>query len=74
MTPAQSTLDITVNGEAIRLAVSRLPDALSEMGYDPEQPGIAVAVNLSVVPRSEWDETELDEGDQVDIVGARQGG
>ena len=74
MTQAQSTLEITVNGESVRVAASRLPDALCEMGYDPEQPGIAVALNMSVVPRSEWDETELGAGDRIDIVGARQGG
>ena len=74
MTPAQSTLDITVNGESVSLTASLLPDALCEMGYDPEQPGIAVALNMSVVPRSEWNEVELGDGDRIDIVGARQGG
>ncbi len=36
--------------------------------------GIAVAVNAAVVPRSEWETTELREGDRVDVVTAVQGG
>ncbi len=65
---------ITLNGELTRIHDPLLPGALCEMGYDPEQQGIAVAINMSVVPRSEWSETKIFEGDRIDIVGAQQGG
>ena len=71
---AHSTLRVTLNGDDVSLTQAALTDALCELGYDPEQPGIAVAVNMSVVPRSEWDSTTVTEGDRIDIVGARQGG
>jgi sulfur carrier protein len=36
--------------------------------------GIAVAVDSEVVPRSAWSRTELSEGQQVEVLGAIQGG
>ena len=69
-----ATIEVTVNGEPQRLTPALLRDALCEIGYDPEQQGIAVAVNLAVVPRSEWDAVRVGAGDQLDIIGAKQGG
>ncbi len=74
MTESNRLVQVTVNGDALSLTPTRLPDALCQLGYDPEQQGIAVALNMSVVPRSEWPETSVAEGDRIDIVGAKQGG
>lgn len=71
---ASPALTVTLNGDAVPLSQTALPDALCEIGYDPDQQGIAVAVNMAVVPRSEWAQTELADGDRIDIVGAKQGG
>jgi sulfur carrier protein len=40
----------------------------------PSPNGIAVARNGEVVPRSRWDDTELADGDSVEIVTAAAGG
>ena len=69
-----AAIEVTVNGEPQRLTPAPLREALCEIGYDPEQQGIAVAVNLAVVPRSEWDAVRVGAGDQLDIIGAKQGG
>ena len=74
MSKNAATIEVTVNGEPQRLTPAPLRDALCEIGYDPEQQGIAVAVNLAVVPRSEWDAVRVGAGDQLDIIGAKQGG
>ncbi len=74
MTQPHATLEVTLNGEVVTLATKQLTDALCEIGYDPEQQGIAVAINMSVVPRSEWEQTRIADGDRIDIVGAKQGG
>ena len=74
MSKNAATIEVTVNGEPQRLRPAPLRDALCEIGYDPEQQGIAVAVNLAVVPRSEWDAVRVGAGDQLDIIGAKQGG
>ena len=74
MSASRPQVAITLNGETAALASAPLIDALCELGYDPEQQGIAVAVNMSVVPRSEWPQTSIADGDRIDIVGAKQGG
>ena len=74
MTQPQATLEVTLNGDAVTLEHEQLTDALCELGYDAEQQGIAVAINMSVVPRSEWSRTKIADGDRIDIVGAKQGG
>ncbi|MER3396498.1 MAG: thiamine biosynthesis protein ThiS [Acidimicrobiia bacterium] len=37
-------------------------------------PGVAVAVNSEVVPRSKWADVALRAGDRIEILGASQGG
>ena len=58
----ETELDVTVEG---LLAQSLKTDA-----HD----GIAVAVNGEVVPKGEWGERSLEEGDRVEIIRAVQGG
>lgn len=36
--------------------------------------GVAVAVNLELVPRSRWATTELADNDRVEVLTAAQGG
>ena len=36
--------------------------------------GIAVAVNNSVIPKSEWDSYTVDSADKITIIRATQGG
>jgi sulfur carrier protein len=49
-------------------------DLVVELGHDPNQPGVAVAVNGTVVPRRTWGMHMLAEGDRVEVLGAVQGG
>jgi sulfur carrier protein len=65
-------MKVTVNDEAVevdeRTTVAAL---LVRLGF-PEK-GIAVAVDWSVVPRSEWEAT-LSDGARVEVMTAVQGG
>lgn len=36
--------------------------------------GIAIALNQAVVPRSQWENREVGDGDEIDILVAVQGG
>jgi sulfur carrier protein len=36
--------------------------------------GIAVALNDTVIPKNEWSETQLKQGDSIIIIKATQGG
>lgn len=51
-----------------------IADAVAAVRSDPSRPGIAVALNGSVVPRSSWDETPLSDSDSVEILTAVAGG
>jgi sulfur carrier protein len=63
---------VTVNDEAVDVDEQTTVAALVESLGFPEK-GIAVAVDWSVVPRSEW-QTALTDGARVEVVTAVQGG
>ena len=63
---------VTVNGEDVALDENAtVTTMLDTLGF-PEK-GIAVALDWSVLPRSEWD-TALSDGAKVEVVTAVQGG
>ena len=68
-------MTIVVNGETRELptgtTVRGLLDALDVPGGAS---GVAIAVDAEVVPRTEWETTELDEGARVEVLRAIQGG
>jgi len=66
---------IELNGERRDLAgVPTLADAVRESGVGEEALGVAVALDGEVVPRGSWDDTELREGQSVEVLAAIQGG
>jgi sulfur carrier protein len=67
-------MTIFVNGEPREVAAGLTVGALvSEAGTRAGR-GVAVAVDAEVVPRGEWERTELSEGQRVEILVAVQGG
>jgi sulfur carrier protein len=66
---------IVLNGEPRDLEPGTTVRALLEALEVPGGArGVAVAVDAEVVPRGEWDTTELDEGARVEVLRAIQGG
>ena len=67
---------ITVNGEEKRLpeAEASVAALLRHLGIDPEQPGLAVAVDDEVVRRQDWGDTRLTGSQRVELITAQQGG
>jgi sulfur carrier protein len=51
-----------------------LPDLLARSGHTTAARGIAIALNGEVVPRAEWAEQPLHDGDAVELLVAVQGG
>ena len=49
-------------------------DLLIALEFNPTQPGIAVAVDREVIPKTQWQATELHENSDVEIIRAVQGG
>jgi sulfur carrier protein len=63
---------LIVNGEARDITATRVDALLGELDYAGSH--LAVAVNYDVVPRTRWADTELKDGDQIEILTPRQGG
>ncbi|MDV3129438.1 sulfur carrier protein ThiS [Mycobacterium sp. 21AC1] len=66
-------ITITVNDETVELEdTTTIETMLVNRGF-PDK-GIAVALDWSVLPRSEWERTALVDGARVEVVTAVQGG
>jgi thiazole synthase len=66
---------IELNGEVRELPDgAQLADAVRETGADDGTRGLAVALDGEVVPRGKWRETELRDGQAVEVLAAIQGG
>jgi thiamine biosynthesis protein ThiS len=64
---------LTINGQDKQISsANTLSDLIQEL--DITAPHFAVALNLQVIPKSQYDSTKLQEGDQVEIVHAVGGG
>jgi sulfur carrier protein len=68
-------MTIWVNGEEAELPVgANVAQAVAAAGGSPDGRGVAAAVDGEVVPRDRWQETELEDGQRVEVVQAVQGG
>jgi sulfur carrier protein len=66
---------VTVNGTDRELEPgTTVSELVAELGGRPDGRGVAVAIETEVVPRSEWDVTELAPGIRVEVLTAVQGG
>jgi sulfur carrier protein len=65
---------LKVNGVEEEFAVTTISELLAFRGIDPVARFVAVAVNGSVVRRSEWSAKPLGPGDDVEIVRPFSGG
>ena len=66
---------MTLNGEERQVAdAATVADAVVLAGVERPERGVAVAVEGEVVPRGEWDERVLSDGESVEVVHAVQGG
>jgi sulfur carrier protein len=67
-------VNVTVNGELVDLPEgATVADVVARTAASGER-GIAVAVDTDVVPRSEWQDTMLTEGQRIELLAAIQGG
>jgi sulfur carrier protein len=68
-------VNVVLNGRPRELEQgARVRAAVAASGAPVEGRGVAVALDGEVVPRGRWDETELREGQRVEVVQAVQGG
>jgi len=67
-----SAKTVTINGEPRQLAAGTLAEALVALDY--EDAVVATALNGAFVPKRKRAETQLRQGDRIEIVAPRQGG
>ena len=66
---------VELNGEPVALPEgASVTKAVEASGAAGDQRGVAVAIDGEVVPRSEWDRTQLREAQKVEVLAAIQGG
>ena len=65
---------IRVNGESRALEPATSVEALVASFAADTREGVAVAVNGEIVRRTSWPEMEVQDGDEIEIVRAVQGG
>jgi sulfur carrier protein len=65
---------LRINGVEEEVAVATVGELVAARGVDPAARFLAVAVNGSVVRRSEWPSRYLSPGDDVEIVKPFSGG
>jgi sulfur carrier protein len=63
---------VIVNGEQREIASSSVDTLLGELEYEGTH--FAIALNFDVLPRSQWTQTPLKDGDEIEIITPRQGG
>ncbi|MBX3620696.1 MAG: sulfur carrier protein ThiS [Rhizobacter sp.] len=64
---------VSLNGQALHTTASSLQALLVERGYDLRS-ALACALNTVFVPRAQWAQQALREGDRVDVVTPIAGG
>ena len=69
------TVAVTVNGQPRELpAGATVASVVEALTGRPQGRGVAVALAGEVVPRTRWEATTLEEGAQLEVVTAVQGG
>jgi sulfur carrier protein len=75
MPDARHLMTITINGKLHTLPTgTTVGELLDSLDLAAGRRGVAVAVDAEVVPRTEWEQTEVAEGSEVEVLVAIQGG
>ena len=59
-------MNITTNGEAISIEPLSVEDYLVSLGIDPRR--VAVELNRDILPKTQYQQTVLKDGDTLEIV------
>jgi sulfur carrier protein len=69
---SSSSIVLYVNGEARHTVPMPLPQFLKELGMNPRL--VAVEYNGEILHRQFWDQTQLQQGDRLEVVTIVGGG
>ena len=63
---------VKINGEALNVAGKTVAQYLSTTNYDPKR--IAIERNGDILPKSQYEDTVLQDGDSLEVVSFVGGG
>lgn len=67
-------MTISVNNQALEVEAQTLLSNVVFNQLGEKSKGIAVAINGQVIPKTSWEETVVNENDDILIIKATQGG
>jgi sulfur carrier protein len=73
MTLMTTTFEISLNGQRVETDAATLQALLEARGYDFKT-AFACAINNAFVPRPQWAQRALQNGDRIDVVTPITGG
>jgi thiamine biosynthesis protein ThiS len=59
-------MNFVINGERQTSSSATLTALVDELGMKPDR--VAIELNCEIVPRDQWPQTELQDGDRLEIV------
>ena len=59
-------MNLTINGEPRAFSVETLSALVEQLGMKPDR--VAIELNRAIVPRDQWSQTSLRDGDRLEIV------
>ncbi|RNC72727.1 MAG: sulfur carrier protein ThiS [Desulfuromonadales bacterium] len=59
-------MEIIINGETKTLSPMSVTELLGSLGIDPRR--VAVELNLDILPKGNYESTQLAAGDRIEIV------
>lgn len=65
-------MDVTINGQRRTVHAASVADLLDELGMEPRR--VAVERNRQLVPRAQFADAALEDGDAIEIVSFVGGG
>ena len=60
------SVTLTINGETKNVTATTLAALITELGMKSDR--VAVELNCEIVPRSQWEQAALNDGDKLEIV------
>ncbi len=67
-------MEITINNQTQSVTEGITVQAIVSAQLGEKQKGVAVAINNSVIPKQEWEQTLINNNDNILIIKATQGG
>ncbi len=66
-------MEVTINQQQLTVHSNTVDSVLSAYGLTNTK-GIALAINEKVIPKTLWPSTPIQQGDEITIISAAQGG